>query len=327
MDFSVSTKSLSITDLLISPQLDFQKPYDSLKTEELRKNIFWKNLKTIAHHNLKFRRGQSSFKMGLNYFTDMTFTEYSNLFKANETTKKSFVFEPVVITGFEDNSAEIPTSFDWREKGAVTAVKDQELCGSCYAMATLASVESQLFIKTGKLVQLSEQEIIDCAEESGLNKCQGGIGFQVYDYIKANGGISSSLDYPYEAKNGKCRRNGKNKVEIDMKSYGFVYTKAVNNDDLLMKSLINIGPIMISIDTDHESFMHYSSGVYYEEECTGEVNHGALLVGFGTEKGKDFWIVKNSFGDKFGESGYVRMTRGRENDCSLSKVPLFPILN
>lgn len=318
-------------------QLDFKKSYDTSHEELSRMEIFWKNLKTISLHNSKFRRGKSTFQMGVNKFSDMTFTEYSNRFKANETiTEKSrkqakhLSFEPeIIFYGFRENkivnsSFDVPASFDWREKGGVTAVKDQKLCGSCYAMATIASVETQLFIKTGKQVQLSEQEILDCADGYGTNGCEGGISFRVYDYIKDNSGISSSLDYQYEAKASKCRKSGKKKVEIDVKGYGFVDDK---DDEVLMEAVVKFGPIMISIDTDHESFMHYSSGIYYENKCTEDINHGAVLIGYGSEKGENFWIVKNSFGKKWGESGYVRIARGRGNDCGVNLVPLFPILN
>lgn len=313
-------------------QLDFQKTYDSPQSEESRKDIFWKNLETIAHHNFKFRRGQSTFKMGINKFTDMTFREYSNMYKANETTQKigeqiSETISFIPASSYDklrNESFECPSSFDWRQKGVVTAVKDQKYCGSCYAMSVLASVESQLFIKTGKLIQLSDQEIIDCASDFGTFQCEGGVAFAVFDYIKENGGISSAADYPYEAKAGECRRSEKEKVKIDMKGYGFMMK---DGDDVLMSAVAELGPIMISIDTDHESFMHYASGVYYDEKCTTEVNHGAVVVGYGSEDGEDFWIVKNSFGEKWGESGYVRIIRGRGKDCSVADVPMFPILN
>ena len=281
--------------------------------------------------------------MGINKFADLTFLEYSHLYKANETVKQTSreflethdiqpVFELIFygstnkLNSTSDDLLDfvLPASFDWRVKGAITAVKDQEYCGSCYAMSTIASIESQLFIKTGKLVQLSEQEIVDCAGEFGTFHCEGGIGFRVYDFIKENGGISDTLDYPYEAKRGKCRRNEKSKIEINIKGYGFVTSE---EDDVLMEAIIKFGPIMISIDTDHESFMLYSSGIYFEEKCTTEINHGALLIGFGSEDGNDFWIVKNSFGVQWGELGYIRIARGKGNDCSVNYVPLFPVLD
>lgn len=272
----------------------------------------------------------------------MEFVEYSNLFKANESVKQrsskffdTHVVEPefkIIYTGAEnkkDNKNEIseeskpPKSFDLRKKGAVTSIKDQRTCGSCYAMATLASIETQVFIKTGKLVQLSEQEIMDCSGEFGTFGCEGGIAFRVYDYIKENGGISSAEDYPYEGKIGKCRKEGKKKIEINIDGYGFVNSY---NDEALMKAIVEHGAVMVSMDTDHESFMFYSSGIYYEENCTEEVNHGVVLVGFGIENGIDYWIVKNSFGDKWGESGFLRVKRGTEKDCSVNFLPIFPIL-
>lgn len=260
------------------------------------------------------------------------------MFKANETVKRNslkFLETHVIEPDFDiyffaskndvnSTFADLPNSFDWRERGALTAVKDQEHCGSCYAMSIVGSVESQLFIKTGKLIQLSEQEIIDCSSEYGTFQCEGGIGFRVFDYIKENGGISSTQAYPYEAKAGNCRKFHKEKVEINFKGYGIVNA---HDDDALMQAIIKFGPIMISVETDHESFMFYSSGIYFEEKCSDEINHGALVVGFGSENNNDYWIVKNSFGDKWGESGYVRIARGKGNDCSVNFLPLFPILD
>jgi C1A family cysteine protease len=191
-------------------------------------------------------------------------------------------------------------------------------------MATIASVESQIFIKTGKLEELSVQEIMDCSADYGTFGCGGGIVYQVYQYIKENGGVSREQDYPYEGKLGKCRKNQKNKVVIDFEGYGLVKPK---NDEILMEALEKRGPLLISLDIDHKSFMLYSSGIYHEPNCQKHYNHAALLVGFGTENGIDYWLVNNSFGDKWGESGYIRIKRGTGDDCHVNVLPMFVVLN
>lgn len=262
--------------------------------------------------------------MGINRLADMTFDEYSNMYTPNDSVKElakelaeGIKFTPMIL--YKGGKLKAPDAFDWRDKGAVTAVKDQSICGSCYAMATVAAIESYFFTESGKLVELSEQEIVDCA---GLTYnsfgCAGGAAFRVFDYIKDHG-ISSTLDYPYEAKEGKCR-SAEQKEKIPLKGYGFVI--ANDDEEVLAKALVKFGPLVVSIDIDHESFQRYSSGVYYEPACTEKVNHGALLVGYT----KDYWIVKNSLGEKWGEKGYINIARNRGNACSIGIAPLFPIL-
>lgn len=270
--------------------------------------------------------------MGINQFADKTFEEFSNMYTLNETMKqragvesKGIKFKPKRIIGLEDDDkfTKIPPSFDWRDRGAVTRVKNQKSCGACFAMSTIGALESQFFIKTGKLVELSEQEIVDCPVKYHSWGCAGGIAFRVFDYVTDKGGISSSADYPFEGKVGECRESS-NKVKINMKGYGLVI--AGNDGKKLLEAVATVGPIVVSMDIDHESFMRYSSGIYFEEDCTEKVNHGALLVGYGSEDGTDYWIIKNSFGETWGEAGYMRIARNRGNDCDVSASPLFPIL-
>lgn len=321
----------------LQTQIDFNKSFDSDDDELLRRDIYWTNLKTISHHNYEFRRGRSSFKMGINQFADKTFEEYSNMYTLNDTMKlktskeaKNIKFKPSRIIGLNNDKIQaddqVLESFDWRDRGAVTKVKDQKFCGACYAMSTIGAVESQLFIKTGKLVELSEQEMIDCPVKYHSWGCAGGIAFRVFDYIKDKEGLSSSADYPFEGKAGECRASV-NRVKIDMKGYGFVMSDTDSVDEkLLRKTVATIGPVTVSMDIDHESFMRYAGGIYYDEECVKRVNHGALLVGYGTENGVDYWIVKNSFGVLWGEAGYFRIPRNKANDCGVTSSPLFPIL-
>lgn len=259
----------------------------------------------------------------------MTFEEYSALFTANETVKamakkrvKGLKFEPKVVFGVGDDDEEPPESLDWRKRGAVSKVKNQGRCGSCYAMATVGSIESHFFIKTGKLVDLSEQEIVDCSGDFTTFGCTGGISFRVLDYVKAKGGIRATKDYPYRGDVGECQVKG-DIIEVPIESYGFV---AGEDENVLVKAVAKFGPLSVALDINHESFMRYSGGIYLEDECTDQVNHGALLVGYGSENGQDFWIIKNSFGSEWGEDGFLRMARNRGNGCGILTSPIFPIL-
>lgn len=311
-------------------KLDFSRSFESPKHEKHRENIFWNSVKTISRHNFEFRQGRKLFTMGINGFSDMTFEEYSALFKANETIQsmaaekaKGIKFRPKIMYGsFNSTKRDFPTSFDWREHGAVTKVKDQKTCGSCYAMGAIGSIESQYFIKHKKLIELSTQEIVDCGGNHTTFGCSGGISFRVYDYVKENH-ISTATDYPYKGKVGECRPV-ENKIKIHLKGYGFVF--ADQDSDNLAEAVSKFGPIFASINSDHESFMRYSGGIYYNEECTDQINHAVLIVGYGSDDGKDYWLVKNSFGEAWGESGYVKMSRNMGSDCGILGSPLFPII-
>lgn len=307
-------------------QIDFGKTFNSSIDEARSEEIFWNNLRTIAHHNFEFRRGRSNFQMGINKFTDLTFEEYSEMFIPKGSSDEpededvEISIEPVEYI-YRDSEAEFPEVFDWRDRGAVTKVKDQGTCGSCYAMAGIAAIESQYFIRHQRLVELSEQEVIDCAEaKHRANHCSGGLDYSAIEFVRDNGGVSSAADYPYESRAGKCRLSRRN-IQMNIEGYGVVNSHW--NLEILKNALFVRGPMLVSMDINNESFMRYSSGIYEEQKCTEDFNHAALLVGYGNEDGKEFWIVKNSFGEKWGENGYIRVKA--TNDMAACGVHLYPI--
>lgn len=305
-------------------QNDFNKSFASVSDEHFRMNIFAKNVEKVRLHNKMSEDGIVLFKMGLNQFADMTFKEFLKRNEVNEEIVQvpdDVPFDPVMFEN--DESIKIPFSFDWRDHGVVSRVKDQKSCGSCYAMATVDSIESHLMIKTGKLIELSVQEIVDCAGDFETWGCEGGIKFRVYDYIKIKGGLSTSIDYPFEGAQLGCKRSQFAAVPIHLKSYVEIPS---NDEELLKLAVIKSGPIAVSIDINHESFMRYASGIYEEPNCTSNTNHAALLVGYGSEDGKDFWILKNSYGVIWGEAGYIRVARNPENLCGIASESFYPLL-
>lgn len=287
--------------------------------------LFEENLQTILQHNAAYQNGSHTFRMGINQFTDMTFKEFSRLNEVNESNAKipdDIPYDPLPFEIMEN--IKVPLSFDWRKRGIVTEIMDQKTCGSCYAITIIDLIENHILIKYGKVIRLSTQEIIDCPRNYQLFGCEGGIKHRVFDYIKDRGGISSATDYPYETFVGTCRSSQFEKIPIVIKD--FVEVPA-NDEELLKQVLATIGPVAVSMDINHESFMRYSSGIYYEKNCTKETNHAALLIGYGSENGKDFWIIKSSYGVKYGERGYMRIIRNRDNHCGIASESYYPLVD
>lgn len=277
----------------------------------------------MVEHNAK---GYSSFKMGVNQFSDLTLKEIFTFNGGSGDTKFNVSkMKPVKFHNFETNQAiKIPDEFDWRDEKIVSRVGDQGFCGSCYAFSALHSIESQLRIHKNLNVELSTQEILDCAVEHGTMNCQGGYSEGVWSYINYMGGISLEKDYPYTGVVGQCKR-ALNYFNVFIEGeYSFVD----GNEEDLKAALFLHGPIAILFDHLHHSFFQYASGIYYEPDCIeiNEFSHGALLIGYGSENGVDYWTVKNSFGRKWGEEGFFKIARNKDNHCLVGKYVMIPIL-
>lgn len=192
--------------------------------------------------------------------------------------------------GFDaPDNVTLPDFVDWREKGAVTDVKDQGHCGSCYAFASTGALESHHFIKNGDLVPLSEQELVDCSDNSG---CQRGRTKRAFKYVRDNG-IATEESYPYQADDGDCDEPTE---KSDVIVRGFVKIP-YGDEHQLKKAIATIGPVAVSMDTSHHTFHHYKSGIYYEPACSSHrLHHAVLVVGYGTDDHeRDYYIVKNRF--------------------------------
>lgn len=249
----------------------------------------------------------------------MTFDEfkYLNEGQSNEGSSSEADEDVFKITEFvlEVNS-NLRASLDWRLSGAVTGVKDQKLCGSCFIFAVIASIESHLFLKTGKLLDLSVQEVVDCGSKF-QGGCDGGMAALVFDYINKNSGLTLDSDYPYEGVKNTCQSGNYQRQNIS----NLKFHKNPNYDEVLLQNALHkYGPIVIFLDIAHESFMRYSSGIYFNLDCTHMTNHVALLVGYDSDNGVDYWIVKNSFGESWGEGGYMRIARNQNNHCGMGTV-------
>ncbi|KAK2843710.1 hypothetical protein Q7C36_011925 [Tachysurus vachellii] len=286
-------------------KLEFGKIYKSAEEESQRKNTWLENRKLVLVHNMLADQGIMSYRLGMTYFADMDNQEYrQSVFKGclgsfNKTKKHN-----AATFLRQAGGAVLPDSVDWRDKGYVTEVKDQKQCGSCWAFSATGSLEGQTFRKTGKLVSLSEQQLVDCSWKYGNMGCGGGLMDQAFDYIKDNKGIDTEDSYPYEATDGDCRFNPDT---VGATCTGYVDITS-EDENALQEAVATIGPVSVAIDAGHISFQLYVSGIYNEPECSSmDLDHGVLAVGYGKDNGKDYWLVKNSWGLDWGDNGYIKI--------------------
>jgi cathepsin L len=274
-----------------------------------RYNIFKSNLEFIHNHNA----ANKSFTVAMNKFGDLTVEEFARAYLGTRFTASA-------PNAPHSLPRALPATWDWRTKGAVTHVKNQGQCGSCWSFSTTGSVEGCHFLATKKLVALSEQNLMDCSTSQGNQGCDGGLMTQAMDYIISNKGIDTESSYPYTAQDGTCHYNPKNSGAT-MKSY--VNVNQGDENDLQEK--VHLGPTSVAIDASHSSFQFYSSGVYNEPSCSStQLDHGVLAIGWGTYHNSAYWLVKNSWGTDWGQQGYIWMTRNENNQCGIATMATLP---
>lgn len=296
------------------------KKYNNEIEDRFRMKIYLENRHKIAKHNTQ----AEGFSLAMNKYGDMLLHEFTSRVNGYRRDLRNASLHLLQAGTFiTPEYVKVPDSVDWREKGAVTPVKDQGQCGSCWSFSATGALEGQHFRKTGKLVSLSEQNLVDCSGKYGNEGCNGGLMDNAFQYIKENDGIDTEKTYPYEAEDDTCRYKPGNKGADD-KGYVDVPT---GDEQKLKEAVATHGPISIAIDASHESFQFYSKGVYVEKKCSPtELDHGVLLVGYGTENGKDYWLVKNSWGTTWGDGGYIKMARNKKNQCGVATQASYPIV-
>ncbi|KAJ1391923.1 Peptidase C1A, papain C-terminal [Sesbania bispinosa] len=274
----------------------------SLGDKHKRFNVFKANVMHVHNTN----KLDMPYKLKLNKFADMTNYEFRSIFAGSKVNHhKMFRGTPRGNGTFMyENVHSAPISIDWRKKGAVTGVKNQGQCGSCWAFSTIVAVEGINQIKTHKLVSLSEQELVDCDTEENAG-CNGGLMEFAFEFIKKNG-ITTESNYPYKALDGTCDILKMNEPAVSIDGYEIV---PINNEAALLKAVTN-QPVSVAIDAGGLDMQFYSEGVF-TGHCGTDLDHGVAIVGYGaTLDGTKYWIVKNSWGLEWGEQGYIRMERG-----------------
>jgi C1A family cysteine protease len=297
----------------------FSKRYSTIQELENRFSVFRKNFVGILVHNADLSQ---NFTMGVNQFTDLTPEE----FKAQYVGGLKAEVGSYGCKSFSSSASGAPSSIDWRTKGAVTSVKDQGQCGSCWTFSATGAVEGAWAISSGKLVDLSEQELVDCATgvSYGSHGCNGGQMEGAFKFVIENGQCSLS-SYPYTSgvskTGGTCQKCS---PVADISSCSDVKP----NDQLSLKAAVAQQPVAVAIEADTRYFQSYASGVLTSSSCGTTLDHGVLVVGYGTENGQDYWNIKNSWGTTWGDQGYVKIARSSStNDpgiCGIAMDPSFP---
>ncbi|KAM6981359.1 cathepsin S-like [Aplochiton taeniatus] len=288
------------------------------EVEELGRRGLWeRNLELITLHNLEASMGLHSYRLSMNHLGDRSTEEIHQFF-----TTLTVPADLKRGTFVKSTGAPVPDTMDWREHGYVTSVKFQGSCGSCWAFSAAGALEGQLFKTTGKLVDLSPQNLVDCSSKYGNKGCNGGFMTSAWQYVIDNQGVDSDASYPYKATQGQCQYNPAQRA-ANCSKYYFV---PPGDEGVMKETVATIGPISVAIDATRPRFAFYHSGVYDDPSCTQKVNHGVLTVGYGTQDGKDYWLVKNSWGTSFGEGGYIRMARNRNNQCGIARLACYPTI-
>lgn len=297
--------------------MTYSKQYKSDIEHNLRRVMWENNLHYVQEHNIGADMGLSSYWLGINEHADKTDEEFGEM--------SNYVM-PENITGstyLSPNNVQIPDSVDWRTEGYVTPVKNQAACGSCWAFSATGSLEGQHFKKTKTLVSLSEQNLVDCSTTQGNHGCKGGSMLLAFEYIKMNNGIDTEASYPYEAKDLTCRFKAS---DVGATDTGFTRIPT-GDEDALREAVATVGPISVAIDAGHKDFQLYKKGVYSSQECSNKkLDHGVLAVGFGENGGQKYWLVKNSWGETWGDEGYIMMRRDWDNMCGIATQACYPLV-
>uniref|UniRef100_A0A3Q3IZS1 Cathepsin S n=1 Tax=Monopterus albus TaxID=43700 RepID=A0A3Q3IZS1_MONAL len=274
-----------------------EKKYHN-EAENVRRRELWeKNLMLITLHNLEATMGFHSYELSMNHMGDLV-------------RQSLALFYYVYSLGLRTPSDSI--------NGAIT----EGACGSCWAFSAAGALEGQLAKKTGNLVDLSPQNLVDCSNKYGNMGCNGGYMHKSFQYVIDNQGIDSDASYPYIAQEQQCKYNPTYRA-ANCSSYSFL---PAGDEGALKEAIATIGPISVAIDATRPTFSFYRSGVYDDSSCSQMVNHGVLAVGYGTLDGQDYWLVKNSWGTSFGDQGYIRMARNKKDQCGIALWPCYPIM-
>jgi len=318
-------------------KLRFNKVYSTAADEAAAFAAFLAAEDKITEHNAK----GLSFTLGHNEHSDMSWDDFfvpgvlNELPSAlNRSTSAVEWKSPQCCDSVHNATASAPDSVDWVSHGAVTPIKNQGQCGSCWSFAATGAIEGAYFISTGSLLSVSEEDLVQCSYLRTVPPnlgCSGGQSYNAFNWVKSNG-IASEAAYPYDSgggTTGSCDTSKRDKPVVTLSSYVSVghwstlWPWGHYENDML--SAVAQQPVAVAIEADKDAFQLYKSGVLDKSDCGTTLDHAVLVVGYGHDaaSGKDYWKVKNSWGATWGEEGYVRIVRG-SNMCGIGKQPVYP---
>jgi C1A family cysteine protease len=292
------------------------KHYAEGSERDYRHSVWADNVRRVAAHN-KLGLGWT---MAVNKFADLTAAEFGRLYISGGYVpgNRTLNLAPVMVGA-------LPASVDWNAKGAVTPVKDQGQCGSCWAFSSTGAVEGAWFLKNGTLVSVSEQQLVDCSVSEGNQGCNGGLMDYAFQYVVKNKGLTLESAYPYTATGpNACKAAGK-PVAATLSGFKDVPT---NSEVALMTAIVQ-QPVSVAVEADQSAFQLYSGGVM-TKACGTNLDHGVLAVGYGSLGGVDYYLVKNSWGADWGMKGYIMLARGtaygNAGQCGIQMDPSYPVV-
>ncbi|XP_022769083.1 low-temperature-induced cysteine proteinase [Durio zibethinus] len=316
-DLSFASSPSHISHLFETWCDEHGKKYSSEEEKSYRIKVFEDNYGFVTQHN---DMANSSYTLALNAFADLTHHEFKasrlGLFAAAaiDHHRQPNLQEPGLLQG-------IPESLDWRKKGAVTQVKDQGSCGACWSFSATGAIEGINKIVIGSLVSLSEQELVDC-DRSYNSGCEGGLMDYAYQFVIDNHGIDTEEDYPYQTQEKTCNKEKLKRRVVTIDGYTDI---PANNEKQLLQAVAT-QPVSVGICGSERAFQLYSKGIF-TGPCSNSLDHAVLIVGYGSENGMDYWIVKNSWGTRWGMNGYIHMIRNGGNSegiCGINMLASYP---
>jgi len=291
------------------------KAYSTNEEFEQRYANFKATVQLVRTHQANPNR---TFERAVNKFADLSSEEFAERYLGYRPVRREYLRSKNTV---RLPTTALPSTVDWVAAGKVSAVKNQGQCGSCYTFSTTGAVEAAYAIEhSTSPPSLSEQEIVDCSGSYGNQGCNGGMMDNAFNWIINNGGICTESGYPYQAVQGNCQTSCTNYLTITS------YTDVTPSSESQLQAALSRQPVSVAVDAS-QGWQTYAGGIIDSScGCSTNLDHGVLLVAYGTDSGEAYWTIKNSWGPDWGENGYIRLKRnvGGAGTCGLASDPSYP---